>query len=299
MTRKDSQGDRPPVRFYGRNLCSFYYFVYLCHRFNGKDMARRARETSGTGIYHVMLRGINRQNIFEDEEDYRRFAELLFMMAFPTDDSGKPLPPRCFFYAYCLMTNHVHLLIKEASESLSAVIKRIGVSYAQYYNKKYIHFGHLFQDRFKSEPVNDYAYFFTLLRYIHQNPMAAGLTKDVASYRWSSWSEYEQTGNGIQTICSTKPVLSRMPLNDLRELVNDPLPKNTLILDFDSGSNMKTDDELRSFLFSSFGLKHPIDLQFYSRDSMNDILRKAKEYGGSIRQISRLTGISFTIVRNA
>lgn len=262
-------------------------------------MARRARETSGTGIYHVMLRGINRQNIFEDEEDYRRFAELLFMMAFPTDDSGKPLPPRCFFYAYCLMTNHVHLLIKEASESLSAVIKRIGVSYAQYYNKKYIHFGHLFQDRFKSEPVNDYAYFFTLLRYIHQNPMAAGLTKDVASYRWSSWSEYEQTGNGIQTICSIKPVLSRMPLNDLRELVNDPLPNNTLILDFDSGSNMKTDDELRSFLFSSFGLKHPIDLQFYSRDSMNDILRKAKEYGGSIRQISRLTGISFTIVRNA
>ena len=71
-------------------------------------MARRARETSGTGIYHVMLRGINRQNIFEDEEDYRRFAELLFMMAFPTDDSGKPLPPRCFFYAYCLMTNHAH-----------------------------------------------------------------------------------------------------------------------------------------------------------------------------------------------
>ena len=262
-------------------------------------MTRQPRLSSQSGIYHVMLRGVNRQQIFEDDDDYRKFIMILHDMTSPKDELKRPLPPRCAFYTYCLMPNHVHLLIQEKEEKLSKTVKQIASRYAMYYNNKYEHFGHLFQDRFKSEPVNDYAYFFTLLRYIHQNPMAAGLTKDVASYQWSSWSEYEQTGNGIQTICSTKPVLSRMPLNDLRELVNDPLPKNTLILDFDSGSNMKTDDELRSFLFSSFGLKHPIDLQFYSRDSMNDILRKAKEYGGSIRQISRLTGISFTIVRNA
>ena len=137
-------------------------------------MARRAREISGTGIYHVMMRGINRQNIFEDDEDFTRFVELLFQMVCPVDDNGKPLPPRCIFYAYCLMTNHVHLLIREVTESLSSVIKRIGVSYAQYYNKKYQHFGHLFQDRFRSEPVNDNAYFFTLLQYIHQNPAHRG-----------------------------------------------------------------------------------------------------------------------------
>ena len=127
-------------------------------------MARQARVVSGTGIYHVMMRGINRQNIFEDEEDYTRFLELLLQMVCPVDDNGHPLPSRCTFYAYCLMTNHVHLLIRDGAESLAAVIKRIGVSYAQYYNKKYIHFGHLFQDRFKSEPVNDNGYFFTLLR---------------------------------------------------------------------------------------------------------------------------------------
>lgn len=262
-------------------------------------MTRRAREVSGTGIYHVMMRGINRQNIFEDDEDYVRFVTLLYQMVCPVDDKGKSLPSRCIFYAYCLMTNHVHLLIREASESLSAVIKRIGVSYAQYYNKKYIHFGHLFQDRFKSEPVNDNGYFFTLLRYIHQNPLAAGLVNDVSSYRWTSWKEYESAGNGIQSVCSTKAVLSRMTLDELRELVFDPLPKTTTILDYDSGSNIKTDDELKAFLTSTYGLRTPADIQLYSRERQNEILRSVKKFGGSIRQIVRLTGISFTIVRTA
>ena len=99
-------------------------------------MARQAREVSGTGIYHVMMRGINRQNIFEDDEDYTRFMELLYQMVCPVDDKGQTLPSRCIIYAYCLMTNHVHLLIRDGSESLAEVIKRICTSYAQYYNKK-------------------------------------------------------------------------------------------------------------------------------------------------------------------
>lgn len=262
-------------------------------------MARRAREVSGTGIYHVMMRGINRQNIFEDAEDYSRFIELLYQMVYPVDDNRKMLPPRCVFYAYCLMTNHVHLLIRETSEGLSSVIKRIGVSYAQYYNKKYLHFGHLFQDRFRSEPVNDNAYFFTLLQYIHQNPVAAGITKDVASYQWSSWVEYERAGNGIPAICSTKTVLSRMPLDELRALVNELLPKTTMILDFNSGSSIKTDEEMLHFFASAYGLEKPMDLQLYSKERRDDILRDAKAFGGSIRQLVRLTGISFTFIRNA
>ena len=219
-------------------------------------------------------------------------------MVHPVDDSGRYLPSRCVFYAYCLMTNHVHLLIREASESLADIIKRIGTSYAQYYNKKYRHFGHLFQDRFKSEPVNNNAYFFTLLRYIHQNPVAASITRDVTSYRWSSWDEYERSGNGMPSICNTKSVLTRMPLNELRELVFELLPKTEAILDFDSGTIVRSDEEMNDFLKNSFGLRHPTDLQLYSRERQCDILHEAKEYGGSIRQLSRMTGISFTIVRN-
>ena len=145
-------------------------------------MPRQPRVTSGTDIYHVMLRGINRQNIFEDKEDYVRFLLCMQQMLEPYDDLGNRLPPLCTFYAYCLMSNHVHLLIKTHHEDIGATIKHIAVMYALYFNRKYSRAGHLFQDRFKSEPVrsssarllptgrkNDIAYFTTLLRYIHQN----------------------------------------------------------------------------------------------------------------------------------
>ena len=81
------------------------------------------------------------------------------------------------------MPNHVHLVLQEKDEKLSVVVKRIAAAYALYYNKKYEHYGHLFQDRFKSEPVNDESYFETLLRYVHQNPVAGGLCKHVAGYK--------------------------------------------------------------------------------------------------------------------
>jgi len=81
-------------------------------------------------------------------------------------------------YAWCLMNNHVHLLVREVDEDLSATMKRIGVSYASYYNWKYLTTGHLFQDRFRSESVESKRYFLTVIRYIHQNPVKAGITSN-------------------------------------------------------------------------------------------------------------------------
>ena len=262
-------------------------------------MARKARETSGTGIYHVMLRGINRQDIFNDDEDFHRFLQVLYQMVCPSDEiTGKQLPARCIFYAYCVMTNHVHLLVRESSENLASVIKRIAVSYAHYYNKKYLRYGHLFQDRFKSEPVNDSAYFFTLLQYIHQNPVAAGMTANVSSYPWSSCHEYERAGSGIQDICSTGHVLSRMPIQELREHVNTLLPKTDSILDFDTGNNYMTDDEVKAFISDTYGID-PFNIQLLSKDKRNEILREAKDLGATYRQLVRLTGLSYAIIRKA
>ena len=80
------------------------------------------------------------------------------------------------------MSNHIHLLLKEGQEPLSTTMKKIGTSYVSYYNWQYNRRGHLFQDRYKSEPVEDDAYFLTVLRYIHQNPLKAGLSDDISSY---------------------------------------------------------------------------------------------------------------------
>ena len=116
-------------------------------------MPRSTRKKSKTGIYHVMLRGINRQDIFEDEEDYRKMLSCLEGLVERCNEKGQLQPALCTIYAYCLMSNHIHLLVRERDFNLSEIVKRIGVAYAYYFNKKYDRYGHLFQDRFKSEPV--------------------------------------------------------------------------------------------------------------------------------------------------
>ena len=126
-----------------------------------------------------MLRGINHQNIFEDAEDYYQFINTLDRMRVRNDDEGLPCGTNFTLYAYCLMSNHFHLLIREREDNLGMALKRIAGSYVFYYNRKYGRDGHLFKERFKSEPVNDMTYFTTLLRYIHQNPVKAGIVENV------------------------------------------------------------------------------------------------------------------------
>ncbi len=262
-------------------------------------MPRKARVTSATGIYHVMLKGTNGQDIFEERADYWKFLKLLSQQSFPKDEQGHQLPPRCILFAYCLMTNHVHLLIQTTDDGLSSPVSSIAIAYAQYYNQKYDHKGHLFQDRFKSEPVNDMAYFVTLLRYIHQNPVAAGITKRVASYTWSSWCEYDDAKPCAVPVCQTDRVLSRISLEELTALVNDPLPKALNILDFNNEMSVRVSDEkVREFLTSICSGSSFTAIQHYNKEARNDIIRQLKDYGASIRQITRITGISEGIIRN-
>ena len=81
-------------------------------------MPRQARQASGTGIYHVMMRGINHQNIFEEQEDYYQFLNTLDMMALSYEPDGTPSGRNYILYAYCLMSNHIHLLIREREDTI-------------------------------------------------------------------------------------------------------------------------------------------------------------------------------------
>jgi REP element-mobilizing transposase RayT len=144
-------------------------------------MPRTRRLKSETGIYHVVLRGINKQTIFEDEEDNEMF--LLTLDQYKQKSGYKLL-------AYCLMGNHVHLLMKTEDETLGQCFKRIGASYVYWYNMKYYRVGHLFQDRYKSEAVETDDYFKAVIRYIHRNPLKAGMVKRLEDYTWSSYREY-------------------------------------------------------------------------------------------------------------
>lgn len=144
-------------------------------------MPRVPRHKSESGIYHIMLRGINQQTIFEDDEDYSKFLSTL--------EKYKAVSGYKVF-AYCLMSNHIHILLKTDNEDLDLIMKRIAGSYVYWYNWKYYRKGHLFQDRFKSEPIDDEKYLLTVLRYIHQNPVKAKIVKNIDEYIYSSYNDY-------------------------------------------------------------------------------------------------------------
>lgn len=115
-------------------------------------MPRQARGKSEIGIYHIMIRGANRQEIFHDDEDRLRFLDTLNKVKITSEMN---------VYGWCLMNNHFHLLLKEGNQDISIIMKRLGVSFVWYYNQKYKTTGHLFQDRFKSENVETDKYLLT------------------------------------------------------------------------------------------------------------------------------------------
>ncbi len=127
-------------------------------------MSRQARIQSPTDYYHVMMRGNNRESIFGKDEQKRFFLESLKMQG---EDQTIDI------VAYCIMDNHVHIVVKANIIDLAKAIKRINIKYAMNFNQKRDRIGHVFQDRFKSEAIEDDKYLIQAIRYIHNNPVAA------------------------------------------------------------------------------------------------------------------------------
>jgi len=250
------------------------------------NVPRYARQKSGNGIFHVMLRGINKQTIFEDDEDRERFLETI--------ERYKKIS-KYVIYGYCLMSNHVHLLLKETEEPISTVIKRISSSYVYWYNWKYERCGHLFQERYKSEVVENDGYLLTVLRYINQNPVKVGLSKNVQGYRWSSYNEYISKPKIVDTnfvlqILSTN---REKAINSFIEHTNEQ--NEDKCLDYDEKIRL-SDNELKEY-FVKFGPKSISELQKMERNARNEIIRELKSTEGvTIRQLSRITGISKSVI---
>lgn len=255
-------------------------------------MPRRARIESGTGIFHVMMRGINHQNIFEDDEDCWQFIDTLDRMRVRYNDEGNPCGTNCIYYAYCLMGNHFHLLIRERDEKVGETLKRIAGSYVYYYNRKYGRDGHLFKERFKSEPVNDMEYFIVLMRYIHQNPVKAGIVGNVRDYEYSSWGEYDGNVRSVFRICGVDAVLNRISFKDLDALVNEPLADDITCMDIEDPSKRRpSDDQVWAYIKEATGVANSSAFQQLDNGVKCNILKELKGKNASYRQLERLTGI--------
>ena len=246
-------------------------------------MPRQARRKSESGIYHIILRGINQQQIFEDEEDGFRFLETLSKYK---EQCGYEI------YAYCLMGNHIHILLKEGKENLTLVLKRIAGSYVYWYNWKYRRCGHLFQDRFKSESVEDDAYFLTVIRYIHQNPIKAGICKNIDGYKFSSYNEYINKPN-LVNVDFCLGIIDKEQFIEFNNEFNDDI-----CLDIRDNDFRLTDDEALKIIWKICKCKSVSDFQKLDKIKRNYYIEKLYKHGLSIRQISRLTGLSRKIVEN-
>lgn len=250
-------------------------------------MPRDSRKRSRTGIYHVVFRGINKQIIFEETEDYKKF---LYVLMDCKEKSGFKI------FAYCLMSNHVHLLIKEGTENLGVAFRRLGASYVYWYNLKYSRNGHLFQDRFRSDAVEDQRYFLTVLRYIHQNPVKAGIVKDPGDFKWSSYREYLMPYNNKYTLCEKSYVLKMFSwnLNAFKEHCRQACDEK--IMKFTEAVKLN-DMQATKAISDISGVNAPGDVQKYEKEQRNLMLKKFKVAGIPMKQIARLTGISYGVIR--
>ena len=245
-------------------------------------MPRKAREKSKSGIYHIMLRGINQQQIFYEEEDYEKFLKIL----------RETKEKRNFvLYSYCLMGNHIHLLLKEDQETVGETIKRLGLNFVYWYNVKYQRVGHLFQDRFKSEPVETNEYFLTVLRYIHQNPVHAKICKKIDEYKYSSYQEYVNERKFIDTE-KTYEIVSDKSFLELHMV-----DISSKCIDVEETPRLRlTDEQVQKLISKYVKCQDGVEFQKLKEAEKSKCIVKLYNKGASIRQISRLTGTTKKIV---
>lgn len=149
-------------------------------------MPRSARIVLPNTPHHIVQRGHNRQTVFVSDDDYNYYRENL---VFFKREFG------CKIYAYCLMTNHVHLIVDPGNnpESLSLLMKRVAGRQTRYVNKLEKRSGSLWEGRFKSSIIAAAEYLPACCRYIELNPVRAGMVEEPSEYRWSS---YNRTAKG-------------------------------------------------------------------------------------------------------
>ena len=224
-------------------------------------MARKARIKSSTGIYHVLVRAISDLSLFTDEEDTQFYTDIL------NDLQHKGY---CEVYAYALFPTHVHLLVRDSSlspsgEQVGGLMKRIASAYSYFFNAKYDHYGPIYMERFKSNPIETKDYFLKVLDHIGS----------------------QQT--------ESKYTCRHLPMG-LKVTNSQVLDKQPALLDFKERTKRVTDSKLLAFLQQNYSFTNIGEFLQRNTEEQEEVIRNCKKEGGSIRQIVRLTGHSFAQV---
>ena len=246
-------------------------------------MSKIHRIFSISNIYHIIIKGTDDNDIFYSNDDRQAFLERLKICT---------QKYKFQILAYCLMSNHVHLVIKVDKKFLSKSIQSLTIRYASYFNKKYDHKGPFVQNRFKSKNIENLDYFLKVCRYVHRNPEKAGIAKTF-NYKWSSYNEYINEEKIIN-----KHILMHYynnNINDFIEYTNtyENIDEIENIADFELDSRIK-DEDLVEIILRKFLLNSANEISSFFKDKNNRVeLRKLKNINGlSISQISRVTRVN-------
>ena len=261
-------------------------------------MPRSTRELSSTGVYHIMMRGNEKRNIFIDDKDRERFLKII---------NSKNINGEYEIFGYCLMNNHIHLIIKESTMGISKIIKRINISYAQYFNKKYNRIGHVFQDRFKSEAIEDDNYLLCAIRYIHNNPVKAKIVSHPSKYKWSSYNNYISGESNIVSIDFVLSLYSDDIKKAIRNYQNFSLEKNSyefLDIKEDDDNIIKSESECIQYInkyCEKYNTTLDNILNYKSYKYIRDkLIREVRDNSRlSLRELERIFGLSRSTINRA
>ena len=193
-------------------------------------MPRKPRVHFPGAIYHSILRGNNRRNIFFSDEDRQKFYSLL-------EEGVSRFAYR--IHAFCLMTNHIHLAIEISDIPISKIMQNLAFRYAQWINKKFNQVGHLFQGRYKAILVQNQSQLVDLCRYIHLNPIKAKMVENLDDYPWSSHLTY-----------LGKEQLSWVITTEVLSLISQSFSNNVNYLEFIKNSPQSQEDK-KPMIFTS------------------------------------------------
>ena len=245
-------------------------------------MPRKPRDYSISDVYHIIFRGNDKQDIFYDDQDRYVFLDRI-------KETQKKFKYEIF--SYCLMNNHVHMVIKVTDNLLSKLMHNLGVRYSMYFNKKMNRRGHLFENRYLSKKVEDLDYFLNVCKYVHRNPENAKIEK-TEDYKWSSFQDYVRNKRKIVN----KKVLLHYYNDDLEEFRKFTLEDNKNSIDKFAEFeilNKLGEEELIEIIKEKFKVKNASDLSFTNKFEREKIIKELANINGTnVNQIARVTKIS-------
>ena len=229
-------------------------------------MPRRPRRTLESGYLHIMVQGINRENIFEKEANKRKYYSLLVSEKEENDID---------LLTYCIMDNHAHIVTYvNKIENVSQYMNKVNSAYAIYYNKQNNRVGYVFRDRYKSKAIKDEWYLFNCITYVHFNPVKAGIVKNPSEYKYSSYNDlFNNTG-----IASNKVIkLIFGGVNDYKKMF-----EFIHSIDVDDNYIEKNDSTVC----------YPYNIESFNKEKLKEECMKLKRKNFSNREIAKILGIN-------